>query len=122
MGRLQRRLRWLILKLAGAVGTAIPFAVAGLAVAILIGMHQVIPSDSAAYNGLPGMVYYGSSIHPGFLFLILALRHLIYAIYHSLDKAEIALDAEVLCLGLGIGLCAGLMLGIRAVNPEKHGF
>eukprot|EP00931_Biecheleriopsis_adriatica_P065702 TRINITY_DN40194_c0_g1_i1.p1 TRINITY_DN40194_c0_g1~~TRINITY_DN40194_c0_g1_i1.p1 ORF type:complete len:214 (-),score=20.00 TRINITY_DN40194_c0_g1_i1:100-672(-) len=95
---------------------------AGLAFAVFIGMHHVIPADSGAYYGLPRAVYYGSSVHPALMILILGVRHLGYAIYHSLDKAEVVMDAEGLCLGLGIGLCAGLVLGIRAVNPEKHGF
>merc|ERR1712232_1441695 len=48
--RLRRKIRWLAMKVVGAAGSAIPFAAAGLVLAILVGMIRAIPADSVYYN------------------------------------------------------------------------
>merc|ERR1712107_354535 len=107
-----------MLKLAGAVGTSISFGLGGLIMAILVGCLSVVPGDSGAWSA----PFFGGS--SGFMetIAVLAIRHLIYALYHGFLHPDIVFDETAMIAGLVFGLCIGLFQGIQSVNPEGHGF
>lgn len=105
-----RYVRRLLLRLVGAIGTSIPFALAGLAIAVLIGCIRSIPVDSSCYRRI-----FSHNI------IVEIVVWIMYGIYHGIQNTDIVFDIYVLMICAACGLGLGLRLGFEVADPDLHG-
>jgi len=114
--QLQRQLRCFMLRLAAAMGTAIPVGLMGMTMGAVVSGICSIPNDSSMWR-FYASTSLSSSVEVHIAKVLAAA--LIFGAYHGHQHLDIVVPA--LLRGATFGLLVGLAFGFQVMDPSRQG-
>eukprot|EP00927_Polykrikos_kofoidii_P013526 TRINITY_DN15893_c0_g1_i10.p1 TRINITY_DN15893_c0_g1~~TRINITY_DN15893_c0_g1_i10.p1 ORF type:complete len:408 (-),score=31.16 TRINITY_DN15893_c0_g1_i10:89-1312(-) len=110
--RVQRYLKWVLLKFSGAAGTSVVCGMAGLGLAVFVGGIRSIPMDSPIWQFPPHGGLVSTCLHLALILMV--------GVYHGVQHTDIMLASFGLAFGASVGVSFGFAAGVRIVDPDWH--